>query len=569
MIHDLAPKLTLSSSAGSVTFGSYPYGLEVNSLDIGEPELVTSTTSSLIGDGDVVDEERAGNRQIEFDFRIDGGDLVESTANQAAVRKVCRGTGITLTLDPGDADSAFTVWDVAHAVLAHDRDDDAEANVFRQGSLSLSCYPYGRSKDLTVSAALPVFPENPYVPLSLADWAWECDGVPTVGTVGPFAITATPAVPASTWRVTRTIPVTVADRPYVEMFLDDSPRPPRVRATSNGAELVAVSAHRVAGATTRFVFFLPDSIATALTFWVDFDTPRPSLTMHRPGTGGAPVGGVSRQLSRIVPVGGTERAPASIHVSRRSGGPLWDTIVHTAPVVPEAPFYDPSLMQLHRLSGTTSFSEPTSRSLLRVDIGAGGTPAKFRVNHTELPRGQYLIALLSKPGAVGSAQIKYTVRALSYDGVVERATRTATRTVTWAGAWETLHPLGIISLPLAPSDTSITEVTVERPSGVSTVNVHDVYLFRIDADCGLTAANQMREHLWINHAPAASAAEYRTGDEADGFDAYDPGQLTMWPGTHRATPGLMSVWTSSSADHPDVAIESYDRWAEYAEKVTP
>lgn len=140
---------------GALELTDYPYALEFGS-DYGNPENVGVVMESLLADGEIESLTRRSNRTLSIPIQVQGADLAEIHANEAALIAECDLLQNTVTIDPGDDFAVKTVFRSfaaqANRVMG-DGDDQVEMAGLHRWVLTIKALPFGFSESETVDDA--------------------------------------------------------------------------------------------------------------------------------------------------------------------------------------------------------------------------------------------------------------------------------------------------------------------------------------------------------------------------------------------------------------------------------
>lgn len=573
---DLVPEWTV----GDLCLTSYPFGVDADStVDIGEPEMVVEGVTSMLADGDIERVTRYGNRTYVLEIYVEGPSLADLASSEASLRTELRRTGLLLTHDPGDGFSPASVYEVQTAQLTPQRRDDHESHLVRKFTLSLTCSPWARSASLVTVPALETGTTTVVVDMcdSETGWSGRRNGVATVaegpttlweaGAVGIMELSDTEGSPPETWELVRTGAIDMSATPFLSVEITTlsakGGAPLEVAVYANGIRLPLLQSTTLTDGSGYFRLLL-DSRATpsvsTLTFahtshpgyghaWQGLSVRNIARTDIRPGI-------TSRQTTRVVDVGGTERTPGSLHVQSPNGtDPLHMVIVHTYPE--DGSGYAPPLRRW-RVSGQgpTLAPEPMSGAFEPI-TGLGIT---YDIPTSTLPEGGYVLVARLSRSEPGDVTIAWSTSTLRPGSSTPEGFTAGYETVSIPGDIWYVRGLAALTLPSVRTKAGTVRVILQDPSTDGpTTYVDEAWLFRVDDDCALTMAETPYAHLWLNSAGVdGPAATVWTGDQI--FTRAHPGAGLLAMGAHVLSPEGTTVFTASVMSDPEVDATFYRRW---------
>lgn len=578
---DLVPEWMV----GDLCLTSYPYAVDADStVDIGEPEMVVETVTSMLADGDLQRVTRHGNRAYVLEVYVEGQTLGELATSEAALRSELQRTGLTLTHDPGDGFTPASVYEVQTAQLTPQRDDQHESHLIRKFTLTLTCAPFARSPELTTVEALASGTSTIVVDTcdSADGWTGTRNGAaspgdgPSViweaGSVGIMELSNTVGFPPETWTLTRNGAVDFSATPYLEVEITTlsakGGAPLSISGhVDNGPGLPVLQVRRLADGSPYFrvTFDTAGVAASSITFkhtssggyghaWQGLQVRHVARTDIAPNV-------TKRQGGRVFEVGGTERTPASIHVQPPDGSlPLGLTIVHTSPETGAG--YSPPLRRW-RVSGNGT-PTPDSTGFSGEYETIHPNPFVVEVPISAVPEGGYEVVAALQTDVAGTHVVHWVVKTVLPDGsTVSQPSVSVPCTFLYNSIWQ-LFSLGVVTLP-AVRTAGAGKVRIEilrDPSVSPTVIIDDAWAFRAGDDCALTMVDANQPHVWIdspnvdNPSPRVSM-----GASADRTDSFHPGSRVMAHGTHTFPPGRTALFTATRGmDNAHASLSYFKRW---------
>lgn len=540
---------TIRVTSEGTTFGSF--------------EAVVRSVVSMLADGNQVKYDRAGNRVASFPVQIEGADGLALAMGEAALRAELYRPNTIKWTPPSDF-APPTVFEVLTSYMDPEFDDIAETRTTRTFKVTLTCAPFARSADLTIAEPLSVGGSPVATVFDNCDsetgWSGTIDGAPAAattfweaGAIG-IAVFDNPDGDADTLTITRTGAVDFTGTPYliVEAWPLSADR--NFVALADGTPLPLLSQRDLGSGHQEFTLLAP-ATANTLTFVHvrPAGDPWAGLRIYDLTKSNMPPGASPKQLSRIIPTGGTERTPASIRLSSQDGTDLGLAFVHTSPE--DGTGYDPSLRR-RRSSGNTETTDATTISGKREALG--GVFNVFDIPDTSLPEGGYaLIGLFRATEIIADGSIQViadTFQGADSLGEIARDVPVSMPANDW-----TLIDLGVYSLPTARTVSGATfRIAIAGPAEIE---YDELWLFRVDGDCALTIVLTDKGNLWLD-SPTVDDPSYRLweGDDETRAGARFPARwYTM--GQHVLSQPATRVFTATSgAEYPDVSASRYKRW---------
>lgn len=280
---------------------------------------------------------------------------------------------------------------------------------------------------------------------------------------------------------------------------------------------------------------------------------------------------LGKQALKTINVGGSARAPGSLHVAAPADNvALGKVLAYTVPSPLVAAGYRPDLRQW-TLPGaaTDTVGGRSALTGIGASYNAPGSPV-MQVTASMLRAGSYLLA-----GSLysGSGNVDMVVEAaLLIGGAVVAVEETPIRASMAAGTWE-LRTFDTIYLPPSMIQTPTSDATVRfRFKGAATALLEELYVFPVEGrlsviDCGSgTVGPSASSHLWIDSpSPEQPEGGYWRGATPTRQNAVSAWSTTIVPGVHVFEPGQMFTFAASSdAQGPTVSFDYFKRWMAHA-----
>ncbi|WP_107768432.1 hypothetical protein [Nocardioides terrigena] len=553
------PELFREYRLGDLTLTDHPYSVRIGDTDLGAPSLTDEP------------------REMSLVVGIEGTDLLELAEHEAALAREINKDLNEFTVDPGDGFAPASVFETT-AIEATPviYEDGGEQTCYREWRLSIEASPHVRSADPVIAEPLSVG-GSPIVTVfdtcdSATGWSADVDGVPEgvstaweAGSVGVFVF-SNPDGDADTLTMTRLGDVDFTGTPYLIVDKKNfDPATENLSVLADGEDLAVLDTRSIASGRIRYTLLAPAGTVSRLDFKHSRKAGNPYLGMYvfDLTKSNIPPGATERQVSRIIPISGTQRTTGSVHVaSTGTASPvLGATIVHIGPE--EGSGYSPPLRRW-RTAGNTVTTDSTKLSGAREPLKPN--PFEARVPTSATPEDDYLLAGFISSSAVGATRIFWTVRTLAPDGSVhsELYSDSTLHNFGAAGPYDFV-PLGIVRLPVGVHNAGITQIQIQQDVGsAATLTMDEAWVFRVGEESSLTVISEAQEHVWLDTPSLTTGATREwTGTEADRSDAYFPPLAAR--GNLILTPDLVSVFVASAnASYPDVTIEHYARWHTHA-----
>lgn len=560
---------------GSVDLTEYPFSVDRdNTVDIGEPEMVVETLASQLADGDLERTVRYGNRAYVIPIYIEGPTLADVADAEALLRAQLRRDGLTLTHNPGDSWAVDSVYEVQTAKMTPARDDRFESHLIRKFTLTLTCGPFARSAARVVTEALAppaATPTTATINDATSTTGWSAGLIntttgissPAVVDLGADGIAASGYGWTLTLRYTTTTPISLTGTEYITVEMSGTtPTSFYLDYVGDSAIITPISARATTAGTV--VYVLPANPARSLdgleitynnfstTGSVDENLVLRVYDVSRTDT----IPQISsRQISRIVPVSGTERTPASLAIASADGvDDLGMTVVHTSPE--DGSGYSPPLRRWRTSGAASPTPDAATMSGAREPITLAN-PFIAVVPNNSIPEGGYLLAARMRVSAAGTAVVNWATETVidgTSDGYV-----TDYATVAFPNTGWFFVPIAVLTLPSVRSYSGNVKILLSS----TTTELDEAWLFRVDDGSALTVVhNTVKPRLWLD-SPDVSSQVPRiwVGSNAARTDASHPGANLYAHGNHTFTPDAMAVFVGTSGtEYPSVTLTHYPRW---------
>lgn len=611
----LIPRFTL----GALELTDYPFSVQFGT-DMGHPESVYELLGSLLPDGGIESLSRRENRTITLPILIEGADLAEVAAAEAALIAECDKQRNTLTIDPGDGFGPPTVFDTFAASPSWTRDDNEEMATLRRWTLTIKALPYGRSVDKIIDdAGTP--------PVSAGTLLYACDsatgwskwstyagfGGPvgtditadsTVKIEGAASVRAHAQYSYNYYESTKWTFYTSSDKVtglsldtdtggYLAIsikvvFTDQVLGGPGLRqlwmTTAAGEQEITnfVAVERRADGFVRYAWPVSSGlIVTGLRFevmqtsvaaypetpyvWYDRVELLPSAT-------------TDHQIVKQLEVRGSARTSGSLRISAPSEAiALGSVLAITAPTAELPAGFQPDGRRWVTQGSTTPDVTALGGSYLMPDSDAysASAPSKpiFDIPVNMLTAGPYTMVALVK---AESTSLKFGVQAQLQIGA-SSVGPTSSAEVSPSGlltGWQFI-PVGTVYLPPLPIQGANTENSKVRLlfKGAKFADIYFIPAWEVGGrqvadysivDCGTGAVEPggASSSLWID-TPSTSQPQggWWRGPTADRLNAQSAWPDAKKPGVHAFKPGSLTAFlVSTGAQGPTMALEYYPAW---------
>ena len=262
-----------------------------------------------------------------------------------------------------------------------------------------------------------------------------------------------------------------------------------------------------------------------------------------------------RQVSRFIQADGTERTPASLHVTTEAEDPLGITLVHTWPA--DDTGYSPPL-QSWRTVGQTQTPDSTAYSGTYELINTTSWVAE--VPTSALPEGGYVLMARLRAQTAGTVTISWSTSTIFPDSVTQQGFTLGTVDFTFSAAnvWH-LVPLAALSLPSVRTASGHVQVALQVAAASPLVTLDEAWLFRADDDCALTILETNQLNIWLDSPDTASSVPRVWVGDNQGI-RFHPGDTLYAMGAHFLTPGATGLFVASGAADPLAAATYFPRW---------
>lgn len=550
----------------------------------GNPSVAVSSLISQLSDGDMVRQDRVGNREPVLFVRITANGHAALVSGDTALSAVV-GHAAELTWTPPGPGSPTTVIDVVHSRMDHQWDDMNSRRYVRVWVVTMSALPWVRSAAKVVTPAVtPITPTVVDSGSAVTNWSSPSSGAvvsvvtgavtstysPSVSTAGFFGTTLVRNLPGTLntssakyigidWKASLTVlqaaRTSASPANMTEVRRDPAPTAGFVRSWYKLADTVSSIS------SLTFGVIHPSNAAASATLSID----QVLLANELPSTGTA------RQRTRIVAPGGNVPAEGDVLVQSPTNA-LGRTIVFSHPA---GGGYTPSLRQW-----LTSSSGPIANagmvSGFYNDLTA---PMVYSVPISAIPESG--AQLWIKCGASTTSAVRINWSATTWQGGVaqvnSRQSGNTLISVPSVGP-QYLFPIANVTLPpsrVADSGTGYVVIIVERDASSSATNVtlDETWVFATDRgrltviDCGDNPATPglNGSRLRIS-APSLTRpyGELQVATLADWSNSWEPagGNILCDQTGHKFDPETGSVIFTVTAGATDAAVsfEHYNRW---------
>lgn len=546
----------------------FVFNVVAEGTSFGVAKGVQEIVRTLLADGDKVRITRYGNREVTFRVQIQGPSLGATAEGEKALRRQL-GTVNTLTWQAPDVLAFPTVFDVVTSEMSQVFNDlDESMRRLRTFEVTLTCRPWARSATLTTYPAVETTTSTPTVIddcSSATGWTATIDGVEVTPSVVTGSVRAQDMTFPKSVQMRRGGTVAFGSQRYliVEVSTNSRSMDAYAQVGATAKKLPQMGAKLLSSGWLQYVFDTAGATVSSLTFVVaglvygDKGAPT-RLWINDVSRATTPPQTSPRQLTRVLTPGGTERTPASIHVSSgTSGTGLGLTIVHTSPETDSG--YSPSLRRW-RVSGNAVTAASDTFSGFYEPIHA--SPVVFEVPAKALPEGPYVLPAALKTDTVGTYVIKCTAETILPSGAAGTEPFVRRKAVQFFTTGWHFASLCSLTLPtMRGNDGSLVRISIqfEGPQP-PTIILDDAWAFRTDDDCALTVVNSTPQHLWID-SPGVStdSAEVAVSTLSDRSDQWHPGASLRSTGSHYLTTGGTALFVASrDFDNPMSEGFGYD-----------
>lgn len=573
MTHSLTLGGLLLTESSPDTDHGYEFNVLADGLGFGVAAGVQEVITSLLADGDLVRVDRYGNREVTFVVEITGPSLGALAYGEAALRREV-GRPNSLTWQAPDVLSVPTVFDVVTSEMQQTFDDLDELRTRRTFKVTLTCSPFASSAELTTAAALASGTTSVLIDdcSSATGWTGTRNGAPSPsdgpstiwedGSVGIMELSNTVGFPPEEWTLTRTGSMDFTSTRFLDVELTTlsakGGAPLSVSAYLDGSSkaLPMLQARRISDNSGYYevTFDTGGVVASSVTFrhvssagyghaWQGLQVRNMARSDIAPNV-------TSHQMARILEVGGTERTPASIHVTSTDGAAdLGLTFVHTSPE--DGSGYSPPLRRWRTAGGTVVSGGPFSGSREPIDSSFVAS-----VPTASIPRGGYQLVANLRSAVSATSPVYYAVRTQLPDGSLMGEVSGKQSVEFTANVWTTAVLFEDLALPSVRTAAGFVKIDI----GAVGVEIDEAWLFRMDDDCALTYVNVTSPNLWLDSAGQSSPVP--TVWVGDGRDtSTHPGTLLAGMGAHVLSPDGTAVFVATAAaTNPMVSAEFFKRW---------
>lgn len=546
----------------------YVFNVLADGAGFGVAPTVQDVVTSLLADGEKARITRYGNREVTFQVEITGPNLASLARGEAALRGEV-GRGNILVWQPPDLLAAPTAFVVIVSSMAAKFDDLAELNQRRVFELSLTCEPFGQSVDPVTIPAISVPSTASSTTVDTCDsatgWTAAINATPahvsTSWEPGAVSVIVSGASTRSALILTRTGSISFSTQRYLVIEvgynanLGSVPIVAYGGANQKAPELGKISQQQIENGWYRCVYDTGGATLSAVTFAGYFTAADADLKIRNVSKRNQP-GDLTRQQSRIIAPGGTERTPASIHVQSANGtDALGLTIVHTCP--DDGSGYSPPL-QRWRTVGQTRTTDATAYSgnyeLINVTSWVAEVPT------AALPTGAYTLLARLRCQTASTVRVSYSTSTIFPDTTTQQGFTLGQ--VDWsfaaANVWE-LVPLAVLSLPSVRTSAGKVQIALQVEASTPAVTLDEAWLFRVDDDCALTIVDSARPHLWLD-SPNSSSLVPRVSIGNGMTSQVHPGSGLKAMGAHVLSQPGTAVFTAALTDFAKTDATFYRRF---------
>lgn len=566
----------------------YWFEVAADGTEFGSPDAVTRIVTSLLSDGDIVAYDRDGNRTIPVKVMVKGPTLGSVAQGEAALRRESKVSNL-LTWQPPDTFAPTSVYETFPSSMPRSYDAgwdlDEKSGFGRAFTLTLTCAPFARSAELTTVPALPAVTATTTT-ITNADtttgWTGSASfyggttGSPTPTDQGAYVrvgITSSPLPLIGIRAIFTTTAVSMATTPYLLVEVG-------VQTTSPGT----VSFFATLGGVATELPVVQSRVTTTGTTLYVLDTAGGSLTQILVAVAAAPGGTIgpsridvhdvsrtnvvpqitTRQFSRVLAVGGTERTPASIHIASPDGtSDIGLTIISTMPGKYPAAGFDPAMSRWY-VSGTrTADATTVSGYRFRLDNGFLTSVAPA----SSFPEGGYQMSGLLASSVPGAYLVSSVVQTRKSGVTLKEWNNEEVVTLGPAPNW-LLVDMGVPTLPILRAESGTDVVLSVRVLNVNgtvlagpVVEAQDCWMLPVDDDCGLTVVQTDKAHLWLD-SPTTTTGVPRVFEGDDATRAGSTYPLSgVSGGAHILSSGTTGLAVINSGAEKVVVEASYHkRW---------
>lgn len=573
--------LTLGSLLLTDTMPDDDHGFVFNVLaegvGFGVAAGVQEVVTSLMSDGDFVRTRRYGNREVTFAVEMSGPSLAALAHGEAALRREV-GRPNTLTWQAPDIFSVPTVFEVVASEMSQTFDDLDELRNRRRYTLTLTCLPFARSLEPVTVEAMVYGTANEVVDTCdvATGWTARRNGAPATattfweaGSVSVAELDNATGNPPETWTLIRTGPVDFSATPYLVAELrvvgSDNTRVSCVvdRGLSTERTLPLMELRKMAtGAHSKLIWDATGAgTVSTLTFSHTTNLPKHAwqgLFIRLLSRTDVSPGVTVRQPSRIIEVGGTERTPASIHVSSANGTDSLETvIVHTYPE--DGSGYAPPLRRW-RVGGNSV--TPTFDAMSGAYEPIHPNAVRAEVPNSALPSGGYILAARMATDTAGTHRIAWSTSTVAPFGGANLVGGIEDVTFFNANQW-IIAPLAFVTLPTIDTTGSaiVTRIDIQRYAGTALINMDEAWLFRAEDDCALTVVGGVPAHLWLDSpSPGSLVPKVWLSGTAERDNMRHPAESLLSGDSHILHPDGTTVFTAAVSNNPQVSATAYPRY---------
>lgn len=565
---------------GSLDLTDYPFGVEWGT-DVGAPAKVYEALSALLADGEIEVSTRDSNRTMTFTVLAEAADLLSHSELEAMLAIEAGKDRNTLTLIPGDSFGPASVFDTYEAELVWVRSDDLEIAGFRRYQITMPAYPFPRSEDETVVAAVGSGGTQPDPVSAVVEACSSTDGWTATSAPTPLSLSVVSGnlrvlwTTANVMAISRSVSFDPSLTPY--LYIDwrrnfGNPAIPPV-ATLAGQQLEIFANGpspdpSLSGFSRTWYRSMSAPVSDLLEIsWRNIDEQRAgSLDFAEVGrTNISPVVGTGRQQFRSLDVGGSQRSQGSLQISHDTDS-LGEVLVYTNE--DDGSGYQPA-SRSYRVSGGATPSPDSTTASGSYEPLDGGAPVIIEIPIGSVPQGTYSLMARIKGDTSSITGVSFS--AATRVGSTDYGLRSGAKIIGTSNVWK-LFELDRLTLPPTAVPAGSSAKVRLSMSSSNRLDLDEVYLFNTDigdlswVDCGTAApsAGGSSNRLWLDTAsldwprPAALL-----GTQPDRSDARHVDSITEHraEGVHMLNPGRLNVFSlTSNALNAAVSLRHYRRW---------
>lgn len=560
--------LTLTGSAAvpDPTYG-YWYEVGADGTDFGTFEAITRIVNSLLSDGDLVSYDRDGNRTLSVMVLVRGNSLTAVAQGEAALRRETKVANLLTWTPPLTAPSSvYETYPSAMPRAYETNWDQAEELYERAFQLRLGAAPFARSASLTTIAALPVGNVSTVVSTADATTGWSSLGTGSLSATGGYVQSTLSGAGSTTPGRQHFLSFSASNNPATPYYIIEYQTSHPLLGQVTLVDAPLVQSVILTDGWTRAVFDTTGKSLSSLPFGAFLNTTAAGswFRIRELRRANQVPQITTRQFSRAIAVGGTERTPPSLHIESPDGATdLGLVIVSTTPGSYPAVGFNPAMSRWYTSGTRTPDATTVSGYRYRLDDNFFVATAPAQT----FPEAGYSMTALVAASVAGTYEVVSLVQARKAGVLLKEWSNSEIVQLNPAPDWG-LIDLGLPRLPIlrAYSGTDVVmsikvrNVNGSNLSGV-TVEAQDAWLFPVDEDCGLTVVLTDKAHLWIDAPnPTEARPQIYEGDAADRTGATYP-LRGVSGGLHILSPGSTGMTVIASiVENPQASATYYKRW---------